>query len=405
MYRIQNRMATVSIAVALSLALVGGSFAAFTPQVHAASNEEIKTLITTLLAQITTLQAKLEQMRSNEGGFTNQLAIGDEVVTTGTLKVRREAVIAENVLSILPASARGTIVEGPKTSGGYIWWKISYTNGVAGWSAENWLKTVGSEKDPVGDVVKVKAEIDSVTTSENPYIKGTASGVSDVRVSISGTSGDKVHGSSLIPVVDGRWTHKVNTDLVDGKYTLLLYIIQADVRKEMDRQDFIVANDTAPSCDVETDKKIYTPGDDLKVSWSTKNAKYVKASFRYNTLGQEVSVGMLQDDSGDKTSGSTVIEASVPGAAYLVLTAVADNGSSSECLTQITIDELDTKENAKFKATVNGAIVSSGDSLSKDEANDACVEVYVDAQYSFDNGDILKCYWDGEQFNIFEQKG
>jgi hypothetical protein len=42
-------------------------------------------------------------------------------------------------------------------------------------------------------------------------------------VGIAISNGDKVYGSGSIPVVGGKWSHKVATDLADGMYTVQVY--------------------------------------------------------------------------------------------------------------------------------------------------------------------------------------
>ena len=36
----------------------------------------------------------------------------------------------------------GTIIGGPTTADGYIWWQVNYDKNPDGWSAEDWLTKV-----------------------------------------------------------------------------------------------------------------------------------------------------------------------------------------------------------------------------------------------------------------------
>lgn len=60
-----------------------------------------------------------------------------------------------------------------------------------------------------------------VSNSRTPVITGTATGVSQIGLSL-GDAGGKVYGSGngTISVIDNRWSHTVNTPLADGSYTI-----------------------------------------------------------------------------------------------------------------------------------------------------------------------------------------
>ena len=75
----------------------------------------------------------------------------------------------------------------------------------------------GESEDISGRLTHIK-----LSYSENPLIKGSALGVSNVGFSLSGMSGDKVYGSGPIPVVDGKWSQKVSIDLTPGQYGITL---------------------------------------------------------------------------------------------------------------------------------------------------------------------------------------
>src|SRR3989338_550941 len=72
--------------------------------------------------------------------YAAKFTIGERVqVSSGPLNVRAKASLSDKILGTQPTGALGTIVEGPKSSGGYIWWKVNYDTGVDGWSIENYL--------------------------------------------------------------------------------------------------------------------------------------------------------------------------------------------------------------------------------------------------------------------------
>ena len=69
-----------------------------------------------------------------------KFTIGERVqVSDGPLNVRAKASPSGKILGTQPTGALGTIVDGPKSSGGYKWWSVNYDTGADGWSAENYL--------------------------------------------------------------------------------------------------------------------------------------------------------------------------------------------------------------------------------------------------------------------------
>lgn len=60
-------------------------------------------------------------------------------------------------------------------------------------------------------------------TTGTPTISGTASGVSQIGVVVSSTSGDKVYGSGPVPVTGGRWSVTVSPALSAGAYNITVY--------------------------------------------------------------------------------------------------------------------------------------------------------------------------------------
>lgn len=71
-----------------------------------------------------------------------QLAIGSAVITTDVLKIRSEPSLGQNRIGRVAAGTTGAIVDGPVTADGYVWWKVSYSTGLTGWSAADWLKAI-----------------------------------------------------------------------------------------------------------------------------------------------------------------------------------------------------------------------------------------------------------------------
>lgn len=75
----------------------------------------------------------------------NKFKIGDGVKVTGDyLQVRPLASLSGMAQGFRRIGDLGKIVDGPRSSNNYKWWKVDYDTGVDGWSAENWLEAVGS---------------------------------------------------------------------------------------------------------------------------------------------------------------------------------------------------------------------------------------------------------------------
>jgi hypothetical protein len=109
----------------------------------------------------TTLNAQVATVADDDGGFLRTaaasyyaagpistsgststpppatFAIGAKVETTTTAYVYQNKPLSKQY-KIEPAGALGTIGKGPSSSGGYIWWFVSFSN-ASGWVAQNQL--------------------------------------------------------------------------------------------------------------------------------------------------------------------------------------------------------------------------------------------------------------------------
>lgn len=86
------------------------------------------------------------------------------------------------------------------------------------------------------------------TTSLTPTIYGTATGVSQVGVVLAGAYGDKVYGSGLIPVVNGKWSVTVSPALTVGQY--FVYVFDVNNNKLTESQRLTINPVTPPSITV-----------------------------------------------------------------------------------------------------------------------------------------------------------
>jgi uncharacterized protein YgiM (DUF1202 family) len=75
---------------------------------------------------------------SAEVTSTANFSRGNTIVITDTINVRSGP--NGSVIGTQQRGAKGTLVGGPINGGGYTWWNVNYTNGVDGWSAEDFMQ-------------------------------------------------------------------------------------------------------------------------------------------------------------------------------------------------------------------------------------------------------------------------
>jgi|GEM_PF-2052518 hypothetical protein len=74
--------------------------------------------------------------------------IGDRVQTTQNLNVRTGPGVGYSEITdpdyprYAPTATLGSVMEGPVSANGYVWWKVQYDQGYAGWSVENGLSKI-----------------------------------------------------------------------------------------------------------------------------------------------------------------------------------------------------------------------------------------------------------------------
>ncbi len=120
--------------------------------------------------------------------------------------------------------------------------------------------------------------ITSISNSENPTVKGTATNVGIVGFSIS--NGDKVYGSGDIYVEEGKWSHKITKDLADGRYTLIVYVDNKTVA-----QKAFTIGDTIQSGSITSDDSTNLLSPRLK--GTAKNVDTVRISYQSEETGYD----------------------------------------------------------------------------------------------------------------------
>src|SRR5512144_941892 len=62
------------------------------------------------------------------------ITTGSRVKATRDLAVRTTASTSAKLLNTEPVESRGTVVGGPTSANGFIWWQVSYDSGSTGWT-------------------------------------------------------------------------------------------------------------------------------------------------------------------------------------------------------------------------------------------------------------------------------
>ena len=138
-----TRTQTASIILAFALAFI--SFSVLAP----AASAQVRTSGVTaeLQAQINALMAQIAAL---QGGSTTPVespevfAVGSEVKTAATVRVRAAASVTGVLLGTQLQDSRGKVVAGPIIASGYRWYQIDFINGVDGWVAGSWLNNASA---------------------------------------------------------------------------------------------------------------------------------------------------------------------------------------------------------------------------------------------------------------------
>jgi hypothetical protein len=101
---------------------------------------------------------------------TGIFQIGTRVRTTARINVRSTygKDNDKNVRGTQATSQTGTIVGGPITLDGYVWWKVQYDSGVSGWSAQDWLVAVTAMGQSTTTVAQQPATTNQPVVAEGP---------------------------------------------------------------------------------------------------------------------------------------------------------------------------------------------------------------------------------------------
>lgn len=430
MHRIQNRVATGCIAAILSIALLGGSLFLSTPKAHAASNEEIKTLITSLLAQIANLQAILAERTSAEGGFLKKdITVGSTVVTTDMLKVRGSAGTDGLLVGVKQPSINGKVLYGPKTVSGYTWWYVEFEdNAVDGWVAANWLHAVDNytapltNKNNAGTTTPTSPSIKIASPNSGNYLFGDTLTIkwdqagevpkgSKACVVLRNLADYKefafppeggclsVAGAEPQSSVSGKLVRTTGYYPAEGKYRVIVTVTGPSVDG---KEGVTLAVGKSASYII------------LKEGAGSQSAGIASVTNEKNPLitglanGVNEVVVSVHNSSGDKVYGTASIPVVNGQWSHRVTTDLTDGSYVFKTFANnILMQEFgstillisSSTMTARFKAALNGVVVKAIPDVTKQTAADSCKTVYNDyATYNFKGGDVLECYWNAQKF-------
>ena len=82
------------------------------------------------------------------GVAMGSVTVGSRVITTANLNVRDAASPAATNLGVQPVGSLGTVIGGPTTISGYVWWQVDYDLAPDGWSIGDHLAVAASVSSP-----------------------------------------------------------------------------------------------------------------------------------------------------------------------------------------------------------------------------------------------------------------
>jgi hypothetical protein len=113
---------------------------------------------------------------------STNISVGSRVQVniSPTLRVRDSAALAGTILGDQNYEAQGTVIGGPTTADGYVWWQINYDTAPDGWSIQGSGSTYWLIVTPGGDTnaptITVTSHTDGMrTNTPSQIIAGTAS--------------------------------------------------------------------------------------------------------------------------------------------------------------------------------------------------------------------------------------
>ena len=149
-----------------------------------------------------------------DGGTTpppsTKFKLNDAFRVAETVNLRSAPGTTASVKQTLTVGTTGTIIGGPTSATGYVWWNVRLTNGTVGWSIEGPLEKTTTTPPPSG-----KFEIgDNIRVTENLNLRSAASTAGSVVVVLPANTTGKVLGGPT--AANGYTWWNIQTSLGTG---------------------------------------------------------------------------------------------------------------------------------------------------------------------------------------------
>jgi uncharacterized protein YgiM (DUF1202 family) len=102
---------------------------------------------------------------------TGGMSVGSSVRTTANLNLRSSPSTSGSVLAVLPAGTTGTIIGGPQSANGFVWYQVNMPGYPQGWVAGQYLQPVGGS-GPTATVTTAPTATRTPTTSTGGFAVG-----------------------------------------------------------------------------------------------------------------------------------------------------------------------------------------------------------------------------------------
>jgi len=123
-----------------------------------------------------------------------KFAINDTFRVTQSTNLRASGTTSASVLVTMSDGTTGTVIGGPTSANGYVWWNVRLSSGTTGWCIENWLEETDDTPEPpppegafdTGESIRVTANLNLRSAAS------TAGSV--IVVLLAGTTGSVIGG-------------------------------------------------------------------------------------------------------------------------------------------------------------------------------------------------------------------
>jgi uncharacterized protein YgiM (DUF1202 family) len=133
-----------------------------------------------------------------DGGTTpppsGKFQINDKFRVTETMNLRSSASTSASVVQSMPAGTTGTVIGGPTSANGYVWWNVRLTSGTTGWAVENWLVETDGGTTPPPPSGKFQINDKFRVTSSTNLRTSASTSASIVTTMSTGTTGTVIGG-------------------------------------------------------------------------------------------------------------------------------------------------------------------------------------------------------------------